>query len=276
MSRIFWTTLVTLGFLLAACGPSPSNGSPIAPVASLSATSNSSSTGSVSASVVVRPALHSQLSLLIPALVQEVDVKEGDTVQPGQTLMVLNTPELSLAVDAAAAAVRSAQAEANLRRYPRKMINGAGNVVYLSGPPELRQIADARLQQAQASLETAQILLAQGKLLAPYNGTIVTVNAVPGQFVQPGQVVAVIGDLNHLLIETTDLSERDIARIQVGQSATVRLKAFSQALSGKVVAIAPRSAISAGVLVFKVTIALDSPPPALLWGMSGTIDIQTK
>ncbi len=103
-----------------------------------------------------------------------------------------------------------------------------------------------------------------------------TINVVPGQLVQPGQVAVVIGDLNHLQIETTDLSEREIAYVKIGQTATVHIKALNQDFSGKVIAIAPKATKYNGDWVFKVTIVLDQQPPSLIWGMSADVQIQTQ
>lgn len=105
--------------------------------------------------------------------------------------------------------------------------------------PEVRAQVDARLEQAQAGLSLAQANLAQGTLLAPFDGTVVSVDVQPAELVKANQAIVTVGDLRHLQVETTDLSERDIAGIRVGQSAAVRLKAFSQPLSGKVIAISP-------------------------------------
>jgi RND family efflux transporter MFP subunit len=205
------------------------------------------------------------MGFVISAPVKQIAVKAGDEVKAGQTLIVLNTPELELSVTGTEASVRSAQAEDQYWSFPRK-----------NEPPERRWVSTAQLQEAQASLDAAKAILSQGTLVAPFDGTIVAINVAEGQLVQLGQVVAVIGDLNHLQVETTDLSERDIAGVQIGQTATVRLKAFNQDLAGKVTAIAPLGVKSSGDVVYKVTIELDAPPQGLMWGMSGDVDIQTK
>lgn len=236
----------------------------------------SSAPGIVTASAVVVPTRTSQMGFLISAAVKEVDVKVGDQAQAGQTLMMLDTPDLVFAVVGAEAAVRSAQANAELQRVAHKTINSAGRIVYLSGPPELRQLADAQLQQAQAALEVARAALSQGTLAAPYTGTVVAINVAPGEFVYSSQVVVTFADLDHMQIETTDLSEREIAGVKVGQEAVVRLKAFAQDLSGRVIAVAPKGERSGGDVVYKVTIELDSQPAELRWGMSGDVEIQTK
>ncbi len=278
MKRFCWTKLAASAILtiaLTGCTAStPATLPTSAPTASVN--SNVSASGNVTASAVVVPAQTSQLGFLLSATVKEVDIKEGDNVKAGQTLAVLNTPELSLSVDAAQAAVRSAQAKANIRRYPHKIIDSDGKEVYLSGPRELRQIADIQVVQAQAALETAQAILVQGTLVSPYKATVVALNIAPGQLVQAGQVIAVIGDLDHLQIETTDLSERDIASVQTGQTATIHIKALNQDFTGKVVAIAPMAVKHNADWVYKVTIEFDKPAQNLLWGMSADVNIQTK
>jgi RND family efflux transporter MFP subunit len=204
-----------------------------------------------------------------------MDVKEGDKVSAGQKLIVLDAPNLEFAVTGAQAALRSAQDYAFLQHYARKTLIGS-KFVSLNGAPELRQKADSQVVQAQAALDSAQAAVAQATLTAPYDGTVVSLNVVPGELVQPGQVVAVIGDLTHMQVETTDLSEREIASVQIGQTASVTLKAFNQALTGKVIGIAPIGEESKGDIVYKVTIGLDHQPDGLLWGMSGDVDIKTK
>jgi RND family efflux transporter MFP subunit len=231
--------------------------------------------GIVTASVTVVPNTKSNLSFVISGPVKEVDVKEGDQVTAGQKLFVLDKPDLEYEVTGAEAALRSAQDYAALQHYFRKTLIGS-NWVSTNGAPELRLKADSKVAQEQAALDSAQASLAQATLNAPYSGTIVSINVVPGEHIQTGQVVAVIGDLSRLQVETTDLSERAIAGVRIGQSASIRLKAFDQALSGKVVSIAPMGVLYKGDIVFKVTIELDKQPAGLLWGMSGDVDINTQ
>src|SRR6266498_5359649 len=70
----------------------------------------------VTASAVVVPARVAQLGFLISAIAKDIPVKEGDTVKAGQTLMVLDTPDLQFTVDAAKTDVRAAQAAKEIRR----------------------------------------------------------------------------------------------------------------------------------------------------------------
>jgi HlyD family secretion protein len=147
----------------------------------------------------------------------------------------------------------------------------------MAGPPEQRQKAAARVVQAQAGLEAAQAELAQATLVAPFDGTVVSIKIAPGELVQPGQVALVLGDLARLQIETTDLSERVVAGVRVGQTAHVRLKAFADELTGRVSAIAPMAGQSAdGDTIYKVTIEFDQLPAGVMWGMTGDVEIDTR
>ncbi len=275
MKRIYWQVCAGCLILIlgaAACGnPTPAASAPTQSATAASAV-QASTPGSVGAKVVVEPAHTSDMAFLLAAPVKQVNVKAGDQVKAGQALVILDTPELAYAVASAQAELKSAQANLMLQSTRRKTtIND--KVFYLSGPPEIREKARARAEQAQAALEAAQVTLAQGTLLAPFDGTVVSIDAVPGEMVEPNKTVVTMGDLQNLQIATTDLSEREIARVQIGQAATARLKAFDQDLTGKVIAIDPMAHLSDGDTVFKVTVKLDQQPAGLLWGMTGDVTI---
>ena len=281
MRRAYWT-LIVLGMMIAVIGAGCAGAQATASVAPTplpagGGNATQQAMGTVTASAKVEPVKTSSMAFVTGGLVKQVNAKEGEQVKAGQTLVVLETPSLSFAVVSAQAELKSAQANAALQHQAIKKWNPDKlKFNYTSGPPELRQIADARVVQAQAALDLAQANLAEGTLVAPYDGTVVSVNVVPGEMVLPQNPVLVIADLSHLQVTTTDLSEREIANVQVGQMATTQLKAFSQDLTGKVVRIDPMSRQYNGDTVFKVTIELDHPPMGLMWGMSGDVTIQVN
>ena len=227
----------------------------------------------VTASAVVVPAQVSQLGFLISALAREVPVMEGDTVKAGQTLIVLDTPDLEFAVIEAEAALHAAQAYADLQRYRRVEDRRNGKIFYDVVPAEIRQRADARVQQAQVSLELAQINLAEGTLTAPFDGIVASVSVIPGEFVQSDQAVVTLATLDRLQLETTDLSERDIPKVKIGTPVDIFVESLNENFSGKVVSISPIADTVGGDVVFKVTIAFDVQPNGLLWGMTAEVTI---
>lgn len=264
MKKIIWTVILALSVTLAACTSVPTTTPLPAASTTASAPTGLILSGGVVASAEAVPAQDTHMSFVISAPVKEVLVKKGEGVTAGQTLLTLYSPDLELSVTAAELAVQSAELE---YKYwiPRK-----------DRPPERRAQAKAELDGVIAKLETAKASFAQTSLVAPFDATVVDVNVQAGEFAQAGQVVIVLGDLAHMRIKTTDLSERDVTAVQVGQSANVYIEALDITVTGKVVKISPVSETVGGDVVFPVTIELDEQPQGLLWGMSAEVEIKTK
>lgn len=227
----------------------------------------------VTASGVVVPARVAQLGFLISAIAREIPVKEGDMVEAGQTLVALDTPELRFAVTATEAALRSAQTHAELQKYQKVKVRRNGKIFYETLPEEYRQRANVKVQQAQVALELAQVNLTQATLTAPFDGTIASIDIIPGEFVPSDGTVLTLATLDALQVETTDLSERDITKVRLGAPATIFVEALEETSTGKVVMISPIADTAGGDVVFKVTIAFDSQPKGLLWGMTTEVTI---
>jgi len=130
----------------------------------------------------------------------------------------------------------------------------------------------AQLQQARDDLAAARERFDATRLVAPISGTVITVNGVAGEIASPVAVFIIISDVARLQVETTDLSERDVPKVQVGQSVTVTIKALNQNVTGHVALISPIADTLGGDVVYKTTIDLDSVPPGLRAGMS--VDVQ--
>jgi multidrug resistance efflux pump len=131
----------------------------------------------------------------------------------------------------------------------------------------------ADVARVQATLDAAKAALAQATLAAPFSGTIASVDIVPSETVVPGQVVIMLGDFSDFRVETTDLSERDVPKVKVGQPAQVRVIALNQSLPGKVTEVSRIASTIGGDVVYKVTIEFDNQPTGLLWGMTADVQI---
>lgn len=266
MKKIFWMITAALALILAACGGSPPALLAVAtptqyvppPVATLPP-------DIVIASAEAQPAREASLSFAISAPIKEIFVKEGDTVKAGQELMTLYVPDLEGQVVALEFADQAAELEYQYWIPAR-----------LNRPPERKQQAKAEWDQVKTQLEVAKASLAQKSIYAPFDAVVVELTAQPGELAQPGKVVIKLADLNRLQIVTTDLSERDIPRVQAGQSVSVYVEALGQTVSGKVLRIAPVSETVGGDVTYPVTIELDKQAAGLLWGMTAEVEISTK
>jgi multidrug resistance efflux pump len=173
----------------------------------------------------------------------------------------LNAMPNELEVALAEAELVSAKAEAERARIELEKLQ--------NGPDaEEVELAEARIGNAQAAVNAGQAALADLVIKAPMNGTVGAVLVQAGEWAQPGQPLVVLIDLDQLNAQTTDLSERDVAQISLGQAASVTVKALGQDLSGKVILISPLADTLGGDVIYKATIRLDAYPLGLLPGMS--------
>ena len=110
-------------------------------------------------------------------------------------------------------------------------------------------------------------------LSAPYGGTVLAVPVRLGDTVPPGTVVAIVGDLRQLRVETTDVDEYLIGKLRVGQPVELSIDALSgQSVTGRVESISLVAQSGAGTrLHYPVTIALDRADPALRASMTARL-----
>ena len=148
--------------------------------------------------------------------------------------------------------------------------------LYSEGPdPAELALAEARLKAAKSQLEAAEAALDDLELIAPFSGTVTEVDVNTNEYVGPGKAVILLGDLEHLQVETTDMSEMDTALIEIGDKAQVTFDAFpGLELVGTVSKIAPKASSGSGVN-YKVIVLLDEKPGGLRWGMTAFVDIES-
>lgn len=268
MKKAYLVVVMLVALVLNACS---SMGSTPTAIPTVSLGSNNSPSNNqadnpdgVSASAVVVPIQEAELSFASVGRVKAVNVKIGDQVKTGQVLVELDTTLLEAKVKEAQANLAVAQVQVD---YLKRV-----------GTDEVHlESALAEVDRAQALLDSANTTLStQSTLVAPFDGTIVSADISPAETVVPGRVVITLGDLSQFQVETTDLSERDVPRVQIGQTARVFVESLGQEFSGKVSDISRISSTVGGDVVFKVTVDLDEQPAGLLWGMSADVQIETE
>jgi multidrug resistance efflux pump len=138
-------------------------------------------------------------------------------------------------------------------------------------------LAQANLDAAQAGVTAAQAALDHLDVVAPYDGVVARIDISVGETASPSQPVIVFADLNHWFVETTDLTEKEVVNIRVGQSVTVVPDALpTLTLSGTVERIGLTYTEKSGDIVYPVRIRLDPTDAALLWGMTVEVSFLQK
>ena len=131
------------------------------------------------------------------------------------------------------------------------------------------------IAQKQVALEDAQTTLAEYSIRAPFSGILGAVNANVGDDASSGTAVATV--VTPQQVVEISLNEIDIAKIQVGQQATLTFDALPNlTLTGKVVSVDVIGAVTQGVVSYTVKIAFDTNNDQVLPGMSVSAAIITQ
>jgi multidrug efflux pump subunit AcrA (membrane-fusion protein) len=158
----------------------------------------------------------------------------------------------------------------------------------LDGPdPKDVDLAEAQIERGQSRITAAEnniattqvnVLAAQTAidaldLVAPMDGTVVTLDLIPGDQVVAGEPVAVLADFSSWRVETFDLTERDVPEVFVGQDVAVTLDALpSLELTGTVEHISDLYTEKGGDVTYTVRILLDEVDENLRWGMTALVN----
>ena len=167
-----------------------------------------------------------------------------------------------------ATAAQLAEAEAQVRAAQAQL-----DALADGARAETVAVIAGAVAETRAALDRAEADLANLELRAPFRGTVTAIAVTAGEYVALGVPIVTVADLDRLQVETTDLSERDVALVAVGQLASVLVEPLNVEVPGRVVRIAPRSNTIGGDVVFAVLIDLDEQPAALRWGMSAEVKI---
>ena len=201
-----------------------------------------------------------------------------DVVEMPQTLAL---QQATLDYEAARAqydGLKRLPTQAELREAQAQVSRAEAQLSLAQVPPRTEDVAvaEAQVQQARTALARASLALAHCQLLAPFDGTISAVYLHPGEWAAPGAPVAEVLDTTAWLVETRNVGEQSIGRVEVGQEAVVRVMAFrGEELRGRAVAISPIAVVQQGDTTYTVMIELEPTDLNLRPGMNVEAEIVT-
>ncbi len=135
---------------------------------------------------------------------------------------------------------------------------------------------NADVASAEAALARAKAALADTELRAPFDGAVVILNAKVGEPVALGGFAVRLADLTAWQVETTDLTELNIANIREGLPVEMTFDALPGVdLPGKVTRIRAFGDTHQGDIVYTVTITPDQQDTRLRWNMTAKVSIAT-
>jgi HlyD family secretion protein len=177
-------------------------------------------------------------------MVSQVFVEPGQWVGAGQVLATIDRrvqtqQASSLAAQIAVSEADARIAQSNLDRATQLVSRGFVSKADVEGKMAIRDAARARVNVARATYQQALASTSRLDIRAPAAGLVLERKAEPGQIVSPGSGVlfrmAKAGELELL----ARLGEVDLARMGVGQRATVTPVGSAQSFTGQVWQISP-------------------------------------
>lgn len=140
-----------------------------------------------------------------------------------------------------------------------------------------RSLLEARITQAQATLNNVNKQIENSIIKAPIDGTITKINYDIGEQVLSGSrsVISILGD-NDFEIEVM-ISEADISKIEKGDPAHITLDAYGDDVKfeGAVSFVEPAETIIQDVIYYKVSINFTPGEQVVKSGMTANITITT-
>jgi HlyD family secretion protein len=135
--------------------------------------------------------------------------------------------------------------------------------------------ATVQLNNAKLALLQAQRKLAGCTITAPIAGTVLSVSGAVGATETPGGTAFIsVGSVADTQVKAA-FSEADVARVAVGQVATIKLPNQTATVTGKVSSVDPAGTASSNLVRYAVMIGFDQPPAALLYGSSANVTVTT-
>jgi RND family efflux transporter MFP subunit len=233
----------------------------------------------------VRAAQTSQVASQMMGNIVEIRAREGDRVQSGQVLAVIDDAQRRAGVEQATAAVTAAEkevsaagsdftlAESTLKRYQqlyeKKSVSPQEfdeiRTRYQSAEAR-REMARAGQAQANAARNQARTSLGYAQIRAPFAGLVTEKKADAGTLASPGMLLFTVEDTRSYRLEAT-VDESDIRIVRIPQAVSVSVDALGNTdLSGKVVQIVPAADPTSRSFLVKVELPSDTRLRSGLFG----------
>jgi RND family efflux transporter MFP subunit len=158
-----------------------------------------------------------KLSFKTGGIIQHIHVREGISVKRGEVLATLDLSEIRAQVQ---------QAKIGLEKAERDL-NRARNL-YQDSVATLEQYQNARsaFELARAQKQIADFNLEHSRIKAPSEGKILKVLVEANEVIGPGYPAVLFGSTENDWVVRTALTDKDIVKLSLGDSARVTMDAF--------------------------------------------------
>jgi len=199
----------------------------------------------------------------ISGLVRSVRFLSGESVEEGQVLVELNA-------DADIAQLHAYQAAADLANTTYERDKKQFEIQAVSKATLDSEAADLRSKRAQVAQQ--QAVVDKKTIRAPFSGRLGISTVNRGQYVNPGDKIVTLQELNPLFVDFY-LPQQQLSQIVLGQTVVVTTDTYtSRTFTGKITVISPK--VDPDTRNFLVEATLANPKHVLLPGMYATVEVQ--
>jgi RND family efflux transporter MFP subunit len=139
-----------------------------------------------------------------------------------------------------------------------------------------KSVAQARLHDAQSEVALAQHRVGLGDIRAPISGTLYQFDLKLGAYLQPGDIVGLIGDLDQVKV-TVYVDEPDLGKVGIGMAVAITWDARpGQKWFGRVDKLPTQVTALGTRTVGEVTTIVDNPNHDLIPGVTVNATIISK
>jgi HlyD family secretion protein len=132
------------------------------------------------------------------------------------------------------------------------------------------------LAAAQAQVDAAQSIVDQTRITAPFAGTILSLDYLPGDVITPGAEALVIADLSEMHVDVP-IAEVDYNRVMIGQNATLVLDAVPDTTyHGSVDELNLNATNSSGSVAYPVKVVIIDADRSVLPGMTAAVNVEVS
>lgn len=232
----------------------------------------------------VTPAFQLDVKPEVGGKLKVLHVQPGDIVKEGSVLVEVDDTDLMSEKESALTEIEGAKlemekAKKNYERakdlFDQKLISAE---VFDNLSSEFA-LGENSLVKAQRKLQQVQDRLSRTKVLAPMDGTVLTVPVIEGQVViaaasvNSGTTLLTIANLSKLLVET-HINQVDVARLEPNLLVKLHVDSLKDAeMDAKISFIAPVATIKNSVKGFQVQALIEKPNARLRPGMTVNISI---
>ncbi|MCG2769562.1 MAG: efflux RND transporter periplasmic adaptor subunit, partial [Anaerolineae bacterium] len=134
--------------------------------------------------------------------------------------------------------------------------------------------AQALVLKLEGQVRDAEAALAEGRLVSPFDGTVLEVRAVPEAMALPGAEMLTVADYSAFQV-VANVSELDVLKIKAGQEVTLTFDALDPEtrLTGRLGEIPNYGRYEGGITYYQVNVTFDAGELSLKDGFAANISI---